>query len=41
MLFDPFEKQFYQPSLAIEIGNRQWGNAEIVSQENVVLVLID
>ena len=41
ILFDPFEEQLDQPSFVVDLGNGQRSDAEIISQENVMLVLID
>ena len=35
MLFDPFEKQFNLPSMAVELGDGLGGDVEVVGEVNI------
>ena len=37
MLFHPFEEQLHLPSAAVELGNYDGGQREVVGQENQLL----
>jgi hypothetical protein len=38
VLFDPLEEQFDLPTAAIELGNSQWWQAEVVGEKDESLI---